>query len=378
MSTSVAETDPRHWFHNPSARDWRCSAPPTDAVTFHRRLPGYLPTPLADQPALASELRVGRVLIKDEGARFDLRAFKFLGASWAAYRAVAQRGDYHGQVTPAGLAHHLEASNSPLSLVAATDGNHGRAVARMGRILGLPTRIYVPSIVPPEVIERITSEFGQVTVVSANYDATVELARADADNDPHALLIQDTAWAGYTTIPSWIVEGYETLFTEVDTQLAELGLTGPDLIAVPVGVGSLAQAAVAHLRSRGSQCIAMSVEPTGAACVLDSLRVGGITTVDTGFTIMNGLNCGTPSLLAWPFLESGLDAAVAVSDEQTAAAVSDLANLGLISGPSGAACLSGARAALLGNGSESRRAMLGMGPDALVICISTEGFAPEP
>jgi diaminopropionate ammonia-lyase len=93
---------------------------------------------------------------------------------------------------------------------------------------------------------------------------------------------------------------------------------------------------------------------------------------------MNGLNCGTPSLLAWPFLESGLDAAVAVSDEQTAAAVSDLSNLGLVSGPSGAACLSGARAALLGHGCEMRRAMIGVGPDALVVCINTEGFAPEP
>src|SRR4029450_8922072 len=58
-----------------------------DAVrAFHRPLPGYEPTPLLSLPSLASQLGLGRILVKDEGQRFGLKAFKGLGASWAIHR----------------------------------------------------------------------------------------------------------------------------------------------------------------------------------------------------------------------------------------------------------------------------------------------------
>ena len=88
-------------------RDWTCEAPDGAAAAFHRRLPGYRPTPLVEAPALASELGVGRLFVKDESARFDLRAFKYLGASWAGFRAVAARSGYTGPATLDGLRSHL-------------------------------------------------------------------------------------------------------------------------------------------------------------------------------------------------------------------------------------------------------------------------------
>src|ERR1700733_14288517 len=115
-------------------RDWICEAPDDAASAFHRGLPGYTPTPLVEAPALASELGVGRLFVKDESARFDLRAFKFLGASWAGFRAVAARTGYTGPAAVDGLRAHLRgragAADVGLALVTATDGNHGRAVAR--------------------------------------------------------------------------------------------------------------------------------------------------------------------------------------------------------------------------------------------------------
>ena len=56
---------------------------------FHAGLPGYRPTELRELPALAGELRVGRVFVKDESARLGLPAFKVLGASWAVARILA-------------------------------------------------------------------------------------------------------------------------------------------------------------------------------------------------------------------------------------------------------------------------------------------------
>ena len=79
---------------------------------------------------------------------------------------------------------------------------------------------------------------------------------------------------------------------------------------------------------------------------------------------MAGLNCGTVSASAWPVLRAGLDAAVAVSDDDSLRAVADLGALGVSSGPSGAATLAGIRAA-----ADSLR----LPDDAIVVLLSTEG-----
>jgi diaminopropionate ammonia-lyase len=342
------------WTFRPGAREWRGPATTSEPAAFHAALPGYAPTPLVDIPALAAELRVGRVLVKDESSRLGLPAFKILGVSWAVHRFIAR-------------------DNTPAALVTATDGNHGRALARVARQRGLPARIYVPDGVHPAAVAAIEAEGAAVTRVAGTYDDAVARAAADAA-ESGAALIQDTAWRGYTEIPGWIVEGYATLFTEIDTQL---GATHPDLVVVPVGVGSLAQAAVAHYRRAGlTHAPAMlSVEPDTAACVLASLVRDEAVTIVTGATIMAGLNCGTPSELAWPVLRNGLDAAGAVTDAQAATAAHDLAQHGVAAGPCGAAALAAARSALA---DDQRRAQLGITETSIVVLLSTEGSAANP
>jgi diaminopropionate ammonia-lyase len=320
-----------------------------EVADFHA---GLAPTPLVELPGLAGELGVGRVFVKDESARLGLPAFKVLGASWAIHRALAGRQD-------------------PIRLVTATDGNHGRAVARIGRLLGNPVRVFVPDGVHPAARAAIAAEGAEVVPVAGPYDLAVQRAAAE----PQALLIQDTAWPGYEQIPGWIVEGYGTLFTEIDAQLRAFDARPPGLVAVPVGVGSLAQAAVIHYRSRRDGPALLSVEPAAAACVLASLERGRPITIGTGTTIMAGLNCGTPSSLAWPFLEAGLDAAIAVSDAESLEAAGDLAAAGVPAGPCGAASLAGVRAALA---DEGRRTALGIGPESTVVLLSTEGTAANP
>ena len=383
-------TLPQSWFAR-DARGWTCEPPDAGAAAFHRGLPGYAATPLAEAPGLAAELGVGRLFVKDESARFDLRAFKFLGASWAGFRAVAARTGYAGPTALDGLRAHLRgretAGQADLALVTATDGNHGRAVARTARLLGLPARVYLPRLVPAVVIDRISAEGARITVVDADYDGAVAAARSDADGAAGGLLIQDTAWAGYEQVPSWIVDGYETMFAEIDAQLSAVGVSAVDLVSVQVGVGSLAQAAVAHYRSSALAASArprlLSVEPDTAACVLRSLADGALVSVPTDVTVMNGLNCGTPSSIAWPYLRGGLDAAVAVTDDDARAAIADLASAGIAAGPSGAAGLAGLRAALTGPASPARRLDLGLAPGTrsdkrrdtppVALCISTEG-----
>jgi len=370
---------PGLWYCRPAARQWRCPPPAADASAFHANLPGYRPTALRELPALARELRVGRVFVKDESTRLGLPAFKVLGASWAVARLLA------GSVAPAaaGLsvaALRQSAAGQPAELVTATDGNHGRAVAWMGRLLGLQAQVFVPRAVSPGARAGIAAEGAAVTVVDGPYDQAVERAAAYAAAGPGRALVQDSAWPGYERVPGWIVEGYGTLLREVDAQLAGHELPGPGLVSVPVGVGSLAQAVVAHYRSRPQRRetagpAVLAVEPESAACLLASLRTGAPRSVPTPGTVMAGLDCGTPSSLAWPVLAAGLDAATAVPDQAATEAAADLARLGVSSGPSGAASLAGARAALTGPGAQRRRGDLAVTESSVLVLLSTEGAA---
>lgn len=336
-------------------------------------MPSYRPTPLIELPELAAELGVGAVLVKDESDRLGLPAFKILGASWAVNCALSKRGGFDTPAT--GLPELRErVGNAAITLVTATDGNHGRAVARMAQLLGLAARVYVPAGTTAKTLEAIADEGAQVVQTDLRYDDVVRAAASSTTNRPADILIQDTAWRGYEEIPQWIVDGYSTMFDEIDAQLGE---RAPDLIAVPTGVGSLLQAALRHYPSTGSgrrpstKPAVLAVEPVTAACVTASLAAGKPISVDTSQpTSMAGLNCGTVSTIAWPAIRDTLAAAVVVTDDQARAAMQRLHELGVPAGPSAAASLAGVRAVL---GDTSQRDALATKADSLVVLISTEG-----
>ena len=249
--------------HQPGARRWSSAAAPGPARMFHTTLPGYRPTPLVGLPGLAAELGVAQVWMKDEADRFGLPAFKTLGASWAVNRAMSTRA---GHPEPAGSLDELRrrAAGSAVTLVTATDGNHGRALARIARLLEMRSRIYVADGPSSGAVDAIAGEGAEVVRTSLVYDDVVRLASRSVQGRPDDVLVQDTSWPGYTEIPRWIVEGYSTLFSELDDQLG-----GPvDLVAVPTGVGSLLQAARSICRSdrRQDRPAVLAVEPAGAAC----------------------------------------------------------------------------------------------------------------
>lgn len=356
---------PRHGEHHlrTGARGWIAPPPQSSARDFHRGLPGYAPTPLVDLPDVALQLGLGRVLVKDESARLGLPAFKVLGASWAVHQTISY-ADAAGQARPS-------------SLTTATDGNHGRALARTGALLGLPSTIFIPAGVHPAAADAIRAEGATVVETGLDYDGAVAAASAHADATG-ALLVQDTAWPGYEEIPAWIVEGYRTLVEEVDEQLAATG-GAADLVVVPAGVGSLAQGVIEHYRSpdradQHARPALLAVEPTAAACILASRRRGEPVSVTTEVTSMAGLNCGTPSAAAWPALSEGLDATVAVDDSHARAAQATLHTAGVDAGPCGAAPLAG----LLALADSGALAALDLHPDATVVLLCTEGRAANP
>ena len=338
--------------------------PDLDAVLpFHRKLPRYAPTPLVAAPGIAAKLGVQRVWVKDESLRLGLPAYKILGASWATYRALEQR---FGEFAPWDTIKDLSGkvySHRRLELTTASEGNHGRAVARMARWLGLSANILLPASAAPARVERIRDEGARVTMIDGTYDDAVEAAaRLDGQR---GLVISDTAWPGYEQVPKWVVDGYSTLFRETDAQLAQAGEQQPDVVAVQMGVGSLAAAAVRHYRRPGVGGRVIGVEPSAAACVLESMKAGRLVDVAGPFDeVIGGLNCGRPSLVAWPFLKDGLSACVAIPTSRAEEAVEMLAADGVASTACGAAGLAG----LL-----EHRKDLRLSATATVLVVSTEG-----
>lgn len=349
-------------------------APDRAPLAFHRQLPGYAPTPLVAAPPLARALGVRQVWVKDEASRLGLPAFKILGASWAAYRAL---GALLGTALPpnADLA-TLRARltpQSPLTLVAATDGNHGRAVARVARWLGLDARIYVPDEMAPARRAAISDEGAAVVVVAGTYDDAV--ARAARQADDRHLVIADTALRDDEAVPRWVIDGYSTILWEIDDELARLGEPGPDLVAVQIGVGALAAAVTRHYRRPDvtPRPRLIGVEPSDAACVLASIAAGGpVAVAGPHRSIMAGLNCGQPSPVAWPTISRGLDLLLAIDDDTARAAMRALAEVGIVAGETGAAGLGGLLA-LLHDTDPAARAALGLTPQARVLVFNTEG-----
>jgi diaminopropionate ammonia-lyase len=380
-------------FYNPHVIRALDQAPPERApLDFHRRLPGYTPTPMIDAPGLAARLGVGKVWVKDESSRLGLPAFKILGASWATYQALEQHlgHTFAPWRTLGELADQLTALG-PLTLAAATDGNHGRAVAHMARLLGLGARIFVPAGTAEARIHAIEGEGAGVIVVDGTYDDAVERSAAEAG--AHCLVISDTSWPGYESVPRHVIQGYATIFAEVDDELARQGEPGPNLVAVQIGVGALAAAVVSHYRrddqrlttndqrqgisqssAVGRRLSIIGVEPTHAACLLAAMRAGQIVDVPGPHdSIMAGLNAGRASLVAWPIVSAGIDLFAAIEDDRAREAMRALADAGVVAGETGAAGLAGLLELLTGDDAASTRATLGVTNATRVLIFVTEG-----
>ena len=354
-------------YTNASAGNWQHEAELNSTLiqSFHKKLPGYKPTPLVALPALAEELGLKAVYVKDESNRLDLPAYKILGASYAIYSVIAKRAGLSSDSSLQDIADAAQKMDA--HLFAATAGNHGRAVARMAKILGIRASIYVDDFADQPVKDNIASEGAQVTTVKGIYDDAVRVAAKDCSQAPCGIHIQDVAVDGSNAVCDWIIEGYSTLVNEVEQQLAESELKA-SLISVPIGAGSLGHAVVAFCKSSDRGIKVLTTEPEKAACLNNNLKAGKHQTITTAKTIMDGMNCGTVSEISWPVLKEGVDASVTVSDKECHEGVQYLQKHGINAGPCGAAQLVGLRKAV-----REEASLLALNKDSVVVLLSTEG-----
>jgi diaminopropionate ammonia-lyase family len=190
----------RSVYFNDNSQSWNSQpdASRGQVREFHRGLPDYKQSPLVKLDGLAKDLGVQAIYLKDEGSRFGLPSFKILGASWGTHRAITSRLNLSIDCDLETIKRSLVGKN--ISLHAATDGNHGRAVARMGHWLDLPVVICVPVGMHQSTINFIESEGARVCQSAGNYDQAV-LEAQSASNTDSGIFIQDFAFGDYTDIP---------------------------------------------------------------------------------------------------------------------------------------------------------------------------------
>ncbi len=346
---------------------------------FHSSLPNYTPTPLVKLSRLANRLGVKEILVKDESHRFDLNAFKVLGASYAMAKYLAETLRLKDDELTFSKILAEQSRYQRITFVTATDGNHGRAVAWSAKLFGCKSVVYLPKGSSPTRLKAIRNYGAEASITTLNFDDTVIHAKQKAQEEGWVLL-QDTSWEGYEKVPRHIMQGYFSLVTEYLNQEQEIW---PTHLFMQAGVGSLAAAILAYLCSLSDRPTPqfIVVEPQGAPCLYESIKQnkGKPFRVEGDLpTIMAGLACGEPSHIGWEILKSAASAFLICSDDVARRGMKVLGNplqrdQRIISGESGAVTL-GALFEILSNKQyRTIKDELNLTRDSNVLLFSTEG-----
>ena len=359
-----------------------CESVAERSLAFHRSIPGYEETPLRCLSSLADQLGVSAFYVKDESARFGMNAFKSLGGSWSIARCIAEKAglDPENLCFDRITSPDVRRKTGELTFVTATDGNHGRGVAWTAAKLGHRAVVYMPKGSSKERLNNILLLGADATITDLNYDDAVRLAAEKAETNGW-ILVQDTAWEGYTKIPLWIMQGYLTLALETVRQLGEVR---PTHVFLQAGVGAMSGSFTGFLSSfygEEQRPVITIVEPNQADCLYRTAEAndGTLHFVRGDMaSIMAGLCCGEPCTIGWDILKDHADHFVSLPDWVAAKGMRILSSptgtdARVISGESGAAGV-GFAAELLQNPSlDELRRKIGIGPDSRILCISTEG-----
>lgn len=355
------------------------------ARNFHKSIPGYQETPLADLARMAELLGLKGAYVKDESYRFGLNAFKVLGGSFAMARYIAkQTGRDISELDYATLtSDELRREFGEATFFTATDGNHGRGVAWAANKLRQKAVVHMPKGSSLTRLENIRKEGAEAMIEEVNYDDCVRIAAKEAAETKNGVVVQDTAWAGYEEIPSWIMQGYGTMAMEAQRQLEKAGVRRPTHVFVQAGVGSLAGAVQGFFANYfpGECPITVVAEANKADCLYRSSEAGDGKPRFVGGdmqTIMAGLACGEPNTISWEILKNHSAAFVSCPDWVSARGMRMLGaplkgDPQVVSGESGAVTMGLLAALMQDNEYRELRDALKLNQDSVVLMFSTEG-----
>ena len=264
----------------------------------------YSPTPLISLNKLNEKLKLNKIFYKDESKRFHLKSFKALGGAFAVEKIIK--------------------GNDKKIISTATAGNHGRSVAWGSQKNGLKCKIFISEFVSESRAEVMRSFGADVIKVKGNYEDSLHECIKQS-NKNNWQIVQDVSWEDYKLVPKLTMAGYSVMMKEVSEQIKSEKISH---IILQAGVGGMAAAMVAGIaRYFDYTPQIIIVEPSSAACVLESIKTGKIEKISIEKeSIMGGMSCGEVSLIPWKILKNSVHFCVTVSDDYVSKTVKYLAN----------------------------------------------------
>jgi threonine dehydratase len=186
----------------------------------------------------------------------------------------------------------------PAGVVAASGGNHGVAVAYAAHQLGIPARIFVPTVSSPAKIERIR-QLADLVVVGDRYADALEAAQRWTEASG-AMSVH--AYDHHATIL-----GQATLALELDEQAGPL-----DTVLAPVGGGGLI-AGIASYYAGTARVI--GVEPDGAPTLARARAAGQPVDAPAGSIAVDALAPRRVGDLVFPITQAYVEDVVLVDDD---------------------------------------------------------------
>ncbi|MDB4073573.1 diaminopropionate ammonia-lyase [Ascidiaceihabitans sp.] len=260
-----------------------------------------------------------------------------------------------------------------ITLVSATDGNHGKSLSWGAQRFGAPCRIYIHHDVSENRAQAMR-DFGAVVIrVDGDYDTSVVEARDDADTNGWCV-VSDTSWDGYTQPPIDVMAGYGVMTREIFEQMD----AAPTHVFIQCGCGGLAAGVTASFRQLWGDAAprVVIVEPELAPCLFESAKAGEKTDVEVHEeTLMAGLSVGEPSGIAWQILSEEAKDYVTIPENLIAPTMRLLARP-IRNDPkivAGESAIAGLAALIAGAQQPALRDALGLTQGSRVLLIGSEG-----
>jgi threonine dehydratase len=265
-----------------------------DVYDARRRLGTRLArTPLLPSSWLSS-ISDGSVFLKIESLNLT-NSFKIRGALNAALRLS-------------------EGIDSELpTIVAASAGNHGRALALATEELGMPCVIFTPKSAPEAKQAAIRRHGAILHSECEDYDEAEQRAREFAESE------------GATYISPYndrdVIAGAGTIALEIVDVLPSF-----DVMVVPLGGGGLASGIGLALKAVAPKTTIVGVEVEASSPFTISLEAGRITAITPRPSLADGLVGNLePGTITFPLVRQVVDHVVTVSEDELTRAMRGLA-----------------------------------------------------
>jgi threonine dehydratase len=207
----------------------------------------------------------------------------------------------------------LAESGERPTLVTASAGNHGRALAEAAAAAGMPCVVFTPSDAPRTKLDAIAAAGAQLHASCRNYDAA-EIAAMDYAKSTSARFVSPY------THPD-VIAGGGTVALEMIEDQPRL-----DVVVVPMGGGGLISGIGVALSAIAPGCRLVGVEAEASQAFGTARRHGRITTIDPQPTIADGLGGNLePGAVTFDYVQRHVQEIVAVAEASILDAIGDLA-----------------------------------------------------